>query len=184
MPGAVVARDERVTLRTFEREDIPFLQRAHANPEIRYQMGKPLKNRAELESWTDDATDRFVVCLDDEAASPGDADDAHVTPIGVVTVEDADWRRPELTYWLVPERHGDGYGTEAVSLAIDYTFRTYAHPAVGACAYESNDASRGLLESLGFVEEGCTRMGFFADGGYVDTVQYGLLRSEWDAANE
>ncbi|WP_224268320.1 GNAT family N-acetyltransferase [Haloprofundus salinisoli] len=180
MPGALVARGERVTVRTFETEDVPFLQRSHANPEIRYPMGTPLKSQAELEPWTDDETDRLVVCLDDEDAHPGDADANHVTPLGVVAVEDADWRRPELTYWLVPEAHGEGYGKEAVSLAIDYVFRSYAHPAVGACAYESNDASRGLLESLGFDEEGRTRMAYFVDGEYVDTIQYGLLRREWD----
>lgn len=32
MPGARVASGERVTLRTAEEEDAPFLQRAYANP--------------------------------------------------------------------------------------------------------------------------------------------------------
>ncbi|WP_224449026.1 GNAT family N-acetyltransferase [Haloprofundus salilacus] len=184
MPGAVVTSGERVALRTFEPEDIPFLQRAHANPEIRYPLGSPVKSRAELETWTDDEAVRLVVSLDADDASPGDADEDHVRPIGVVSVEDADWRRPELTYWLVSEVHGEGYGKESVSLLVDYVFRTYAHPAVGACAYEFNDTSRGLLESLGFSEEGCTRMDRFVDGEYVDTVRYGLLRREWRQQRE
>nr|WP_256548157.1 hypothetical protein [Natronosalvus rutilus] len=42
MPGARITSGERVTLRTVEREDVPFLQRAFANPEIRYPIGNPL----------------------------------------------------------------------------------------------------------------------------------------------
>jgi len=50
---------------------------------------------------------------------------------------------------------------------------------VGAVAYEDNDASRGLLESLGFSEEGRIRKDRFIDGEYADTIHYGLLREEW-----
>ena len=180
MPGPLVQRGEQVTLRTVEEQDVPFLQRAYTNPEIRYPLGTPLKSQDELEAWTDDGdTDRFLVCLDDEEADPGQPNSDDTRPIGVVTVEDASWRRPELVYWLVPEVHGEGYGAEAVSLVVDYVFRTYDHPAVGAAAYAFNEASRGLLESLGFSEEGRTRRDRFVDGEYVDTVQYGLLREEW-----
>lgn len=82
-------------------------------------------------------------------------------------------------YWLVPEVHGDGYGKEALSLVIDYVFRVYDRPAVGAGVYGFNEASRGLLDSLGFSEGGRTRKDRFVDGEYVDTIQYGLLRKEW-----
>lgn len=180
MPGPRIQSSQRVTLRTLEQEDLPFYQRAHTNPEIRYPLGTPLKNQQELESWNqDDGTDQFLVCLDSEDAGPGQPDSNDVRPIGAVSVEDMAWRRPELAYWLVPEVHGEGYGKEAVSLVIDYIFRTYDHPAVGAGAYEFNEASQGLLDSLGFCEEGRTRKARFIDGEYVDIVQYGLLREEW-----
>ncbi|WP_327051591.1 GNAT family N-acetyltransferase [Halomicrococcus gelatinilyticus] len=180
MPGARVASGKRVALRTVESEDVPFLQRAFANPEIRYPLGTQLKNQDEIESWNEDeGKDHFLVCLEDDDAGPGQPDGDDVRPIGAATVEDAAWRRPDLAYWLVPEVHGEGYGKEAVSLVVDYVFRTYEHPAVGAGAYAFNDASRGLLESLGFTEEGRTRKDRFVDGEYVDGIQYGLLRSEW-----
>ncbi len=50
---------------------------------------------------------------------------------------------------------------------------------MGAEAYDFNDASRGLLESLGFTEEGRRRKYMFVDGAHRDMVQYGLLREEW-----
>ncbi len=182
MPGAYAQSGERITLRTVEREDISFVQRALTNPELRYPIGNPVMNRERLEEHVeDDDSDRFLVCLEEGAASPGQPDeaDADVTRIGGVTVTDADWKRPELGYWLVPEVHGRGYGKEAVSLVIEYVFRTYDTPAVGAEAFDFNDASRGLLESLGFAEEGRRRKYMFVDGEHRDMVQYGLLRREW-----
>jgi [ribosomal protein S5]-alanine N-acetyltransferase len=185
MPGARIKRGERVTLRTLEREDIPFLQRAYANPEIRYPLGTPLKNEEQLVEWNDDEdTDQFLVCLDEDDAAPGHPDKDDVRPVGAVFVEDASWRRPELVYWLVPEVRGEGYGKEAVSLVIDYVFRVYDCPAVGAGVYNFNEASRGLLKSLGFAEEGRIRKDRFIDGEYVDTVNYGLLREEWRTRDE
>lgn len=171
---------ERVTFRTVEEEDAAFCQRASANPEIRVPLGTPLRSRGDMDVITESGEgDQFLVCLDSDDAGPGTPDEDETTPIGWVGVEEMSYRRPELAYWLVPEHHGEGYGREMVALAIDYTFTTYDHPAVGAGAYASNDASRGLLESLGFEQEGRTRRDRFVGGEYVDTVEYGLLRETW-----
>jgi ribosomal-protein-alanine N-acetyltransferase len=176
MPGARIASDERVTLRTVEEEDIPFVQRS-VMPEVRYALGNPVRSREQFELSDERGNDQFLVCLGD--ASSGQPNKESTEPIGVVSVEDADWKRPELGYWLVPEVHGEGYGTEAVALVIECIFRTYDTPAIGAGAFASNDASRGLLESLGFTEEGRRRKYMFIDGEHRDMVQYGLLRQEW-----
>ena len=66
-----------------------------------------------------------------------------------------------------------------MSLVVDYVFRTFDVPGVGAGVYDYNDASRGLLESLGFTEEARLRRDRFVDGEYRDSVRYGLLREEW-----
>jgi ribosomal-protein-alanine N-acetyltransferase len=179
MPGARIADGDTVTLRTVEAEDVAFLQRASANPEIRYPLGTPLRHREAIDADEEGGTDRLLVCLDGEDAGPGQPDEDETRRIGVVSVECLDYRRPELGYWLIPEGHGQGYGNEAVGLAIDYVFRSYDRPAVGAGTFDHNDASQGLLESLGFVEEGRRRKFMFVDGAHRDMVQYGLLREEW-----
>ncbi|MFB6139729.1 MAG: GNAT family N-acetyltransferase [Halosimplex sp.] len=180
MPGARIASGERVTLRSVEEEDASFLQRAGANPGIRYPLGNPLRNRADIDLSEDDDTDRFLVCLDREDAGAGSPEEGATRRIGEVTADSMSYRRPELGYWLVPEVRGQGYGKAAVGLVVDTLFRTYDRPAVGAGAFDHNDASRGLLESLGFAEEGRRRKFMFVDGAYRDMVQYGLLREEWD----
>jgi RimJ/RimL family protein N-acetyltransferase len=182
MPGALVETGDRVTLRTSESEDVPFYQRTRANPELRIPIGNPVTSRDELDGVDGSDDDYFVVCVESDPP-PGQPDD-DLRRVGGVSVTGADWRRPELGYWIAPEDQGEGYGKEAVSLAVDYAFRTYDRPAVEAKVYDSNDASRGLLESLGFEEEGRLRRRRFIDGEYVDTVYYGLLRAEWDGPTD
>lgn len=182
MPGARVASGERVTLRTTEREDVPFLQRSFTNPGLRYPLGNPtVKNQDGVEErFEDESSTNLLVCLDGEDAGPGQPDDEDVTRIGSVSVTDVPWSRTEIGYWLVPECHGEGYGTEAVALLVEYTFRTSGTRSIEAMAYDFNEASRGLLESLGFSQEGRKRKANFVDGEYRDAVIYGILREEWD----
>lgn len=181
MPGAVVERGETVTLRVAEAEDAPFLQRSGANPQLRYKLAGVVFTREEtVDRITEDDDDRFIVTVDEPDSPSGSPAADESRPVGAITVEDADWKRPELTYWIVPEAQGNGYGKEGVALAVDYAFRTYAWPAVGAGAYAFNDASRGLLESLGFHQEGVKRGYMFVDGDHRDLVEYGLLRENWD----
>jgi ribosomal-protein-alanine N-acetyltransferase len=185
MPGARIQSGERVTLRTLEHEDIPFIQRASANPELRTPLGTRFGNQDQLEeAYEDGNSDQFLICLDEDDAGPGQPDEDDVIRIGVVGVQGADGIRPTLAYWLVPEYQGEGYGKESVSLVIDHTFRVYDTPAVGAGVSDFNEASHGLLESLGFTQEGQIRKDRFVNGEYVDTVKYGLLREEWEEKSQ
>ena len=86
MPGARIESSERVTLRTPEREDIPVLQRAYANAELRYPLGTPLKNQEQVEDLTGvESEDQFLVCLDGEDAGPSHPDEDGVKSLGSST---------------------------------------------------------------------------------------------------
>lgn len=172
MPGPVFCDGERITLRPIERDDAEFLQRAINDPDIRVPLGMSHPENLQqieegFEEWVEsDESINLLVCLDDE-------------PIGDVTVMHVEWTRSDIAYWLLPEYHGNGYASEAVSLLLDYLFENFEKRGVHARAFEFNDASRGLLESLGFTQEGCFRKNRFRRGEYVDEVVYGLLREEW-----
>ncbi|MFC7070706.1 GNAT family N-acetyltransferase [Halobaculum lipolyticum] len=189
MAGTRVADGDRVTLRTVEREDLEFVQRAATEPAIRHPLGSTVRTRDELAEAFEERDDTFLlVCVDGGEAGPnpevvdgtGAPGTGETRPIGAVRVESTDRTRPELSYWLAPEVHGQGYGTESVALAVADTFRSRAVPAVAAGVYADNDASRRLVESLGFSEEGRLRRHSFADGAYRDLVTYSLLREEWE----
>lgn len=182
MPGSRVASGERVTLRTAEQEDAPFLQRAHANPELRYPLGWEIKSRDEIAADIEDNLghdELFLVCLDGEDAGPAPPDEGDVQRIGAVVAATPEHFRSGIGFWLIPSVQGEGYGTEAVSLLLDYLFRVNPAPAVYAKALPHNEASQGLLESLGFTQEGRARKEAFWEGEYQDVILYSLLREEW-----
>lgn len=174
MPGAVYLRTDRLTLRTIEPEDAEFVQQGRNNPEIRVPLGTyGPENVPAIESDIEDlGEDRdnvsLLVCDGDE-------------PIGEVTAMKLHHTRPHLAYWLLPEHQGEGYMAEALECFIDHLLDTYEIHGLAADAFHTNDASRGVLDSLGFQEEGRLREHRFRRGEYVDTIQHGLLRSEWES---
>ena len=180
MPGAIVKRGDGVTLRTLECEDLDVLQRGAADPEIRHLTGNSrVRNGNDLEAvFENDDVTTFLVCLDDPG-DPGPVEPDAVRRVGVVNVKRYA-RNPILGIWLIPDVHGEGVGREAVALLVDYVFRSDDRPTVKAKAFDYNEASRGLLESLGFELEGRLRKDAFIDGEWRDGLLYGLLREEWD----
>jgi RimJ/RimL family protein N-acetyltransferase len=185
MPGPVVERGERVTLRTAEKEDAAFLQRGSTDPAVRYLLGTVSPNAEhEVEERITEGDDddvQFLVCLDGADAPAGHPDEGDdVEPIGAVMARHVRWDRPSLAWWLLPAHHGQGYGKEAASLFVDHLFRTYDVHSLSADAFAHNEASRGLIESLGFEREGRGREVRFIDGEYRDSIRFGLLREEWE----
>ena len=179
MPGAVFRRGDRVTLRTVEREDADFVQRGHNDPAVGVSLGldRPENHDSaedHVQQFEDDPNvATFLVCVD------GDDEDADPTPVGKVTVKHLHHTRPELSYWVLPEHQGNGYGTEAARVVVEYVFDAHEVRGLQAQAFAPNEGSVGVLENLGFTHEGTLRDARFRDGEYVDVVWYGLLREEW-----
>jgi len=172
MPGPEFLRGERLALAPIERDDAGFLQRGRNHVDVWMPLGRYTpENESQVEQYIEDLEDdehsvSLLACLEDE-------------PVGVVNARHVQWDRPVLSYWIHPDHHGEGYGREAVGLVLEYLFSTFDVHSVGAHVFETNAASQGLLESLGFVREGRMREARYRDGEYVDEFVYGLLRSEW-----
>ncbi|SFL59310.1 Protein N-acetyltransferase, RimJ/RimL family [Halogranum rubrum] len=170
-----VVEGERVSLRPVERDDAAFMQRSTTDPDIRIPLGSTSpSNEHESESFIEEYVEG-----DDGISLVVETDE---TPIGLVAVKSLKPARPELVYWFVPEYHRQGYGTEAVGLFVDYLFRTVDCHGLHARVFAFNEGSQGVLEGLGFAEEGRFREARFVDGAYVDVFHFGLLRREWTDA--
>lgn len=179
-----VVESDRVSLRPVEREDAAFLQRSTTDPEIRVGLGAPApSNERETESFIEKVVEEgdglsLLVEANGECDVKGE-DEGENEPVGLVAAKSLDPARPELVYWFVPEYHGEGYGSEAVGLFVDYLFRTVDCHGLHARVFDFNKGSRGVLGRLGFREEGRFREAKFVDGAYVDVFHFGLLRREW-----
>ncbi|MCD2201806.1 GNAT family N-acetyltransferase [Halobacterium sp. KA-6] len=181
MPGPIFLRGDTVTLRPPEREDLDAIREWLNHPQVWRPALDPLPaNEDTAESYferslTSETDVKCLVCVDKE-------------PVGVVSLTTTEYgptatdraRSVELAYHLSPEYHGRGYGSEAAGRLVQYAFEDLNMRRVTAHVGAFNDASIGLLESLGFTHEGTRREAAFYRGYYHDMLTYGLLREEWE----
>ena len=174
MPGPVFRNGERVELRTVEEEDVEFPQQTVNDPRVRRNvfLTDPM-NRQQEREWVDalgqDGGYHFLVCDDG-------------MPVGIAGLDDPveTWGRAETGYVIQPQYWDSGYATDALRELCCYAFEERRYNKVVARAYETNPASRRVLEKVGFTEEGVFRAEAFVDGEFVDVHRYGLLSGEFD----
>jgi RimJ/RimL family protein N-acetyltransferase len=176
MSGAVFLDGDRVELRPAEPEDATFLTTTvndHRVWEPMFIDSKFPTNRAEQEDWIremseSDASVPFTIWAD------GD----RVGSIGVFDIADTTGTA-EISYFIAPDEQDNGYATDALTCLAGYAFDHLRLHKLRARTYAFNEASRGLLESVGFVEEGVHREEGYYDGEYRDVHYYGLLAPEF-----
>lgn len=62
---------------------------------------------------------------------------------------------------------------------IEYAFDYLPVKKIFVRVFDSNEASHGLTETLGFVHEGTLRDHVYHDGASVDHYYYGVLETDW-----
>jgi RimJ/RimL family protein N-acetyltransferase len=104
--------------------------------------------------------------------------------LGTCTLFDFDERRwrAEVGYGLAPGAWGQGYVQEAVGALLRHGFEELGLHRVEADVDPRNTASTRSLERLGFVREGLLRERWLVGDEVSDSVIYGLLQREWEAA--
>lgn len=174
MPGPEFLAGETVSLRTIEEEDLDFLQEAVNDPAVWRGIGRSAPvNQQQEESFFED-----IVCDEESINLLITVDEI---PVGTVGLGEPtqDVRKAELGYWVAPDHHRNGYGSEAAELLVDYGFTDRNLHRIEARAFEFNTGSQRLLEGLGFTNEGALRDAHFAHGEYQDILWYGILAEEW-----
>ena len=175
MPGPAFLHGDQVTLAVVESDDVPFLVETVNDPSVRNGLAhaRPKTERDERE-WVEDVTDpssddvHLLVCVD------GD-------PVGVIGLDRVSERTGfgELGYYVKPDAWGQGYATDAAETLVDYAFGELRLHRVQAKAFDSNPASRRVLEKVGFEHEGVLRGHWYRNGSHEDVHVYGLLEPEW-----
>ena len=179
LPGFPVLSGQRVRLRGPSTDDIDAVFALFSDPGVmRYWSSAPMQVRAQAEGKVDEMRDAFArrdmlhwLIVDRRSD----------VAIGSCTLFrfDARHRHAEVGYALRSDRWGRGLSAEAVSLALDWGFRTLMLHRIEADIDPRNDASRCLLERLHFRREGLLRERFFVEEQASDSEVYGLLAQEW-----
>jgi RimJ/RimL family protein N-acetyltransferase len=73
-----------------------------------------------------------------------------------------------------------GYGTEALTLWVDYLFENSNIHKIGLDTWSFNPRMIKVAEKIGFIYEGRQREMQFWQGEWLDLMHYGMLRKEWE----
>jgi [ribosomal protein S5]-alanine N-acetyltransferase len=109
-------------------------------------------------------------------------DGRHIGNIALQAINPV-YRTAELSIMLGErDAWGQGYASEAARLLCDHGFRALNLNRIACGTFAPNGGMRRVAERLGMREEGVRRQAAFKDGAYVDVVEYGVLRAEYESA--
>ena len=100
---------------------------------------------------------------------------------GVIGMEPLDWahRATSIGYWLGEGHRGRGVMTRAVRALVDHAVFEWDLNRVEIRAAVGNAPSRAIPARLGFREEGTLRQAERVGDGYLDSVVYSMLATDW-----
>jgi RimJ/RimL family protein N-acetyltransferase len=165
-------------LRAIERSDLRKLWELRNDAAIEsISNGPPTPcSMAEMEAWFDRrAADK------DFQPFAIEAEGELVGQCNIRSV-DAVNRRAEVGISLLAEHIGEGYGSDAMRILLDYAFRHLNLHKVCLDTLAVNEPALRTYRAVGFVEEGRLRQHEWYDGGWVDLVLMSVLRDEWTPA--
>jgi RimJ/RimL family protein N-acetyltransferase len=87
----------------------------------------------------------------------------------------------ELGYWLVKERWGFGYMSEAAQAMVQHAFDVAGVDEMVSCYFDSNPASGKVLRRAGFESVGACTAYALALGRDVPVTNMRLTRARWQA---
>lgn len=168
-------QDVNITIRRFERKDIPKKVEWINNPEnnrfLHYDLPLTIEK---TEKWFDshegDST-RFDVVIE-----------ADGVPIGIGGLLSIDQKNGKAEYYITmgeTDYKGKGIAKEASKLILAYGFEILGLNRIYFYTEIENEAAQKMHEKVGFVKEGRLRQDIFSHGKKVDQLVYGFLSEDW-----
>jgi ribosomal-protein-alanine N-acetyltransferase len=170
--------EEPVRLRPIEEADLDLLSRFDTDPSSRgpyqpssFRSPHAYRRRWEEDGWLGVDSGELAVALPDG------------TLAGIVAWRSVPTGGPEIGclgigILLFPEHRGQGHGTAAQRLLVEYLFATTLANRLQAITSVENIAEQRALERVGFRREGIMRGLAFDRGRWHDGVLYARLRDD------
>jgi [ribosomal protein S5]-alanine N-acetyltransferase len=168
---------DRFTLQRIEPEDQPFIFEGLSHPQVipfygvRYDSLEATKAQMEFyEALEREGTGQWwkIVSRQSREALGAIGYDHH----------QAQHRRAEIGYWLLPRFWKQGIITEAMPALLRYMRRERGIHRIEALVEEGNTASSRLLERMGFLYEGTMRDCEIKASHYISLRIYSLLSTD------
>lgn len=174
--GTVVLRTERLTLRTFTRDDLPAYHALNAEPEVYRWLGGSALTREHsdrIASWANECWETQRLGL---LAVARTSDRQFLGMCGLHHQESAP-EEVEIAWRLAAGHWGQGYATEAALAWAAYGFGTLHLPRLISMTDHDNLRSRAVMERLGMTFDHEARI--VDEGQEFEAVVYALTADQW-----
>ena len=175
-PPVPTLHGARVTLRGAKPSDVDDKLAIGADPDIMRMYGEASPGepptRGQVESWYQrlrETPHAWVIEINGRA----------VGEVRLHSIHEADHRASLAIGIDDPTLLGRGYGTEALSLMLDYAFDTMRLHRLSVRVIAYNARALSADEKTGFRVEGREREAARVDDRWYDDVMLGLLAAEW-----
>lgn len=166
-----------LVLRAIEKQDNALLLQLINDPETERMLGgwSFPSSSAHQENWFSSIVDdpATLRCILAEKERPEKA-------IGTVILSDIDMKNgtAEIHIKLAESGRGKGYGSEAITALVQYSFSELRIHCIYARVNDYNEASKRLFKKCGFEEEGVLRDRFYKSGRYVNVLSFSIINGE------
>ncbi len=168
--------DDVIRLRLMERRDMDAARRLHNEFSVLLNLTDIRQvTEPEQEAWfdrllADRSKQRYVV-----------TEVGCEQIVGTVRVDQIDLnnRNAMIGTDIDVAYRGKGYGRRSHCLITDYLFRQLGMHRIWLVTLSTNDVAISMYRKLGMKEEGVWRDAIWRDNGYVDLIQFGVIREEW-----
>lgn len=174
--NAALLQGNKVILRVFDDNDMPYLLRWYNDYELNrlagWSSGRVSASKLKYNMGKSFGSDPMNLMIDDMNGRP-------IGTIQLYDFNDQDKscklgiRIGDKNYW------SKGYGGDAVKTIVEYAFTQLNINRVDLRVYEYNQRAAHCYEKCGFKVEGRSRKSAFIDGDYYDEILMGLLKSEY-----
>ncbi len=165
---------ENITLRTFEREDIPFVHKLLNNREVMsYWFEEAYASKVSLEDTfqknKDDTSIRSLI-IDSEGVQIGLVQLLFIDPVS---------RNAEFAIMIDPKHQGKGYAHPSTEYAIEYAFNVLNLHKLYLWVDEENKKAIHIYKKHGFTIDSTLREHFFVNGSYHNVVIMSIFQRDY-----
>lgn len=174
---------KNVRLRELRKEDLEIINGINNEEDVIINLSTRIPAPMPLgveQNWYEEYTKKFGADFIQFVIEKLDG-----TVIGKCGTVHIDWKNACTTIWVFigkDENRGKGYGTEALSLFVNFIFQEMNINRVQLLVFDFNARAIASYEKIGFVVEGEYRQEIFRHGKYNGVYQMSILKREFDAA--
>ncbi len=168
-------QDARITIRKFEKSDIPkkveWINNPANNRFLHYNIPLSIEG---TERWFDShqgETTRYDAVIE-----------ADGVPVGTIGLLSIDRKNSKAEYYIAmgeTSYKGKGVAKEASRLILSYGFEELGLNRIYLFTEVDNIAAQKLFERVGFKREGILKQDVYSHGAFADRIAYGILKEDW-----